>query len=503
MIDIFYEIERLVRYGLYKNLIDENDIIYTRNRLLEVLKLEDFCERKVEEENLQSPETILNNIIKWAVDNKSLERETTESRDLFDTKIMGCLVPRPSEVIGKFYSIFDRSSEAATEYFYKLSKDSNYIRTERIKKDLKWKVETDYGRIDITINMSKPEKDPRDIAAQRNPQASSYPSCLLCRENEGYSGRVGHPARQNHRIIPITLDGEGWYFQYSPYLYYNEHCIVFKDRHEGMRLTERTFSRLLEFVEKFPHYFIGSNADLPIVGGSILSHDHFQGGRYEFAMASAKTMGQYALNNFKDVKLTRLLWPMSVLRLEGRDLGKVAEASNYIYERWKAYSDENVGIISHSGSTPHNTVTPIARMKEGYFQMDLVLRNNRTSEEYPEGIFHPNRELHHIKKENIGLIEVMGLAVLPGRLNRELNELEKYLLNRKNINETDFKGDLVKHKDWYFEMLEKHGEINENNVHEIIKGEVGLKFLRVLEDAGVFKMDKEGNGAFNRFINSL
>jgi UDPglucose--hexose-1-phosphate uridylyltransferase len=422
-VGITYEIERLVRYGLNKGLINEYDVIYTRNRILEVLTLNEIDEVNVEDENLESPKLILENIMDWALKTGRLEGDDITSKDLFDTKLMACITPMPSEIINKFNKLYYIDSALATDYYYDLSKNTNYIRIDRMERDLKWKTSTPYGYLDITINLSKPEKDPRAIAAARNTPQGSYPKCLLCKENEGYAGRLNHPGRGNHRIIPLALNKERWYLQYSPYSYYNEHCIILKGKHEPMRISKETFIRLIDFVEQFPHYFIGSNADLPIVGGSILSHDHFQGGKYEFAMANAEIDKEFAIDEIDRVAVGRVKWPMSVVRLEGRDKNHIVEAAEYIKEKWDNYSDEAVGIISQSNGIPHNTVTPIARVKNKKFQMDLVLRNNRTSMEYPDGIFHPHRELHHIKKENIGLIEVMGLAILTARLNRELKKL--------------------------------------------------------------------------------
>jgi UDPglucose--hexose-1-phosphate uridylyltransferase len=501
--NISYEIERLIQYGIYKKLISQYDVVYTRNRIMEVLGIDEVDEVEVGREELDSPSPILESILEWAVENGKLEGDGTTYRDLFDTKVMGCLVPKPSEVINRFYELYKKDSAAATDYFYGLSRASDYIRTERVKKDLRWKTITPYGDIDITINLSKPVKDPKAIAAARNIPSSRYPKCLLCRENEGYAGRLNHPARQNHRIIPLNLNGEEWFFQYSPYVYYNEHCIVLKGKHEPMKISKDTFIRLLDFVEQFPHYFIGSNADFPIVGGSILSHDHFQGGNYEFAMASAEVEKEYDMEKLQGVSLGRIKWPMSVLRLEGSNKSAAIEAADYIKERWRNYTDEAVGVFSNSSGVPHNTVTPIARMKNGKYQLDLVLRNNRTSEEHPDGIFHPHRELHHIKKENIGLIEVMGLAVLPARLNTELKELSRYLTNRSRVEEINENEELAKHVEWYRELIHKYPDINEENIEDIIRREVGLKFLKVLEHAGVFKRDEEGMKAFDRFVESL
>lgn len=501
--NISYEIERLVQYGLNKGLLCSEDIIYTRNRILEVLGLDEIENVEIKKEELESPDHILDNIMEWAEAEGRLTVGSITYRDLFDTKIMACLMPRPSEVIEKFRDLYKEDSKNATDYFYNLSKASNYIRIERVKKDLRWKTSTEYGDLDITINLSKPEKDPKAIAAAGNAAKASYPKCVLCKENEGYAGRINHPARQNHRIIPIVLNNEEWYIQYSPYVYYNEHCIVFKGEHEPMKVSRKSFIRLLDFVGQFPHYFIGSNAGLPIVGGSILSHDHFQGGRYQFAMAKAEFEKEFKIDKFPEIRLGKVKWPMSVLRLEGEDKDLLIEAADYVFCKWKEYSDETVDIISKTGDTPHNTVTPIARKKDSNYQLDLVLRNNRTSEEYPDGIFHPHRELHHIKKENIGLIEVMGLAVLPGRLIKELDQLSKYLISRENLDEIDKDEDLRKHKEWCVELINKYPVIERQEIDEIIKKEVGLKFLKVLEDAGVFKRDEKGQRAFDKFVGTL
>ncbi|WP_411681207.1 UDP-glucose--hexose-1-phosphate uridylyltransferase [Clostridium thailandense] len=499
-INISYEIERLLQYGLSKKLIDDVDLVYTRNRILEVLGIDDVEVAVAKEELLESPDSILSNILSWCLKKGVLEEDGVVYKDLLDTKIIGCLIPRPSEVISKFNELYLEDKKKATDYYYDLSRYSNYIRTERVKKDLSWKIATEYGDIDITINLSKPEKDPKAIAAARNMASSSYPKCLLCKENEGYAGRINHPARQNHRVIPVTLNNEKWFFQYSPYVYYNEHCIVFKGEHKPMKISKETFIRLLDFTQKFPHYFIGSNADLPIVGGSILSHDHFQGGNYEFAMAKAKVEKEFNIDGFSDVKVGRVKWPMSVIRLEGENKESLIEAAYHVYIKWQDYSDKTVDVLSNTDGVLHNTITPIARMRDEKFQLDLVLRNNRTTEEHPEGIFHPHRELHHIKKENIGLIEVMGLAVLPARLKTELKDLEHYLISKENIHDEE---ELSKHKEWCEEIIKQYENINSENVRKILQKEVGIKFTRVLEDAGVFKRDEEGLYAFDRFISSL
>lgn len=501
-INISYEIERLLEYGIKNGLVDELDRVYVTNKIMDVLQLNDIEFVEVEE-NLASPTPCLENILDWAFENGILESNGVESRDLLDTQLMGCLIKPPSSIINEFNKLYSEDERKATDYYYGVSKASNYIRTDRVKKDVKWKTSTEYGDIDITINLSKPEKDPRDIAAKKNTVSTNYPKCLLCVENEGHKGRIGYPARENHRIIPLELNNEKWFLQYSPYVYYNEHCIILKGSHDPMKITNGTFKRLLDFIDKFPHYFVGTNADLPIVGGSILSHDHFQGGNYEFSMAKAPVEKEFSLDKFKDVKIGKVKWPMSVIRLEGKNKESILEAAIYIYEQWKKYSDKTVDIISHTDGTEHNTVTPIARKRGENFEVDLALRNNRTTEEFQYGIFHPHEELHHIKKENIGLIEVMGLAILPSRLKKELKEIERYLLTPGLVLEIDKNEELKKHKEWVISILDKYTDISEENVEGILQEEVGLKFLAVLKDAGVFKRDEKGQNAFDKFILGL
>ncbi|MGL5649149.1 MAG: UDP-glucose--hexose-1-phosphate uridylyltransferase [Clostridium sp.] len=495
--NIYREIERLIQYGLKKNLFKKEDEIYIRNSIISVFKLDDYSKVEIEDENLNSPTEILDNLLNYAFETGILEHNTSVYRDLLDTKIMGILMPRPSEVIEKFKIKYEKDKKEATDYFYNLSKNCDYIRTDRIAKNITWKSETEYGVLDITINLSKPEKDPKAIAALKNVKSSSYPKCLLCKENVGYAGRLNHPARQNLRVIPVELKEEEWNIQYSPYSYYNEHCIVFASEHTPMVISKNTFDRSLEFVEKFPHYFVGSNADLPIVGGSILSHDHYQGGRYEFAMDKAETVKTFKIKGYDDVELSIIKWPLSVVRVKSKNRIKLGELAEKILEHWKTYSDEKIGIHAFTGETPHNTITPIARNKEGIFELDLVLRNNRTNEEHPDGIFHPHKELHHIKKENIGLIEVLGLAVLPDRLKEEIEIIKKYILEKEN------ESDKIKiHLDWIKEIEEKNNITNEN-IDEIIKAEIGKVFIRVLEDCGVFKWDLEGRNGLERYIDSL
>lgn len=502
VVKISIEIQKLLYYGIRKQLIVSEDIIYTKNRLLEALSLDEIEEVAIEDKEYELQE-VLDNITDWAYENQIIEDKGIVTRDLFDTKIMSCLMARPSEVIGAFKKLYLESPKKATDYFYGLSINSNYIRMERVRKDLKWEVNTEYGNIDITINLSKPEKDPKAIAMAKNLKTSSYPKCLLCKENEGYAGRINHPARGNHRIIPVELDGNQWFLQYSPYVYYNEHCIVFKGQHEPMQISKETFKRVLDFTEQYPHYFIGSNADLPIVGGSILSHDHFQGGSYEFAMAKAPVEEEFTVKGFDGITVGRVKWPMSVIRISGKNKDTLVSLADYILNSWKGYSDEGVDIRAFTDGVPHNTITPIARRRGDTYEIDLVLRNNRTSKQHPDGIFHPHKDLHHIKKENIGLIEVMGLAVLPARLKTEIKELSYYLVNKNEINKLDNDKELLKHKNWVLYLLEKYKEINKDNVDEIIKKEIGIKFLQVLEHSGVFKRNEKGIIAFNKFINSL
>ena len=491
----------MVSYGEQTGLITEEDRIYTANRLLELFRLEeieeadDDCTMKVDE-----LETVLGEMLDDAFEMGLLESNTVVYRDLFDTKIMSCLVERPSEVIGKFRALYEVDPEKATDYFYKFSCDTDYIRRYRIKRDMKWIAPTPYGDLDITINLSKPEKDPKAIAAAKLAKQSAYPKCQLCMENEGYAGRINHPARQTHRIIPITIQGSKWGFQYSPYVYYNEHCIVFNGQHVPMKICHDTFCKLFDFVKLFPHYFVGSNADLPIVGGSILSHDHFQGGHYEFAMARAQILREFTVKGFEDVKAGVVNWPMSVLRISGPDTDRLIALADKILDAWRGYTDEATFIFAETDGEPHNTITPIARKRGEDYELDLVLRNNITTEEHPLGVYHPHAQLHHIKKENIGLIEVMGLAVLPARLKGELEALAEALLKGADLRADEL---LEKHADWVDEFLPKYPELNESNVNEILQKEVGIVFMQVLEDAGVYKQTPEGQAALDRFTASL
>lgn len=493
-------IKKLVEYGLLTGLIEKEDKIYTTNRLLELFGLEELEDGG---ENLtvtvEDLEAILQDMLDYAWE-KGLVQDSIVYRDLFDTKIMGVLTPRPSEVIRAFQEKYASDPKEATDYFYKLSRDTDYIRRYRIVKDQKWISSTKYGDLDITINLSKPEKDPKAIAAAKNARQGGYPKCLLCWENEGYAGRVNHPARQNHRIIPVTINGSNWGFQYSPYVYYNEHCIVFNSQHIPMKIEHDTFCKLFDFVKQFPHYFVGSNADLPIVGGSILSHDHFQGGCYEFAMAKAPVERIFTIQGFTDVDAGVVKWPMSVIRISHEDSERLVALADVILERWRSYSDESAFIFAETDGEPHNTITPIARKRGDKFELDLVLRNNITTEEHPLGVYHPHAKLHHIKKENIGLIEVMGLAVLPARLKGEMERLAEAILSG-----ADIRGDeeLAKHADWVEEFLPNYQHVDKDNVMEILHKEIGNVFMEVLEDAGVYKQDVAGQAAFDRFLSTL
>ena len=413
---------------------------------------------------------------------------------------MGILTPKPSQIIKEFRTYYEESPKKATEFFYEFSQDTNYIRRDRVKKDMKWKVNSPYGDIDITINLSKPEKDPKAIAAAKNAKQSSYPKCQLCMENEGYAGRMNHPARQNHRIMPLVINDSKWGFQYSPYVYYNEHCIVFNGQHVPMKIDKAAFTKLFDFVKQFPHYFLGSNADLPIVGGSILTHDHFQGGHYEFAMERAAIEKEFVIPGYEDVKAGIVHWPLSVIRIQCKDEKRLIELADYILKKWRGYTDEEAYIFAETDGEPHNTITPIARKKGDMYELDLTLRNNITTKECPLGLYHPHNEYHHIKKENIGLIEVMGLAVLPSRLKAEMEHLSECLVKGEDVSQYE---DLKKHAPWVDEIKEKYEDINEENVEDILKEEIGQVFVKVLEDAGVYKCTEEGRKAFDRFIATL
>ena len=494
------KIAQLVNYALSHSLIEPEDKIYITNQLLEALRLDDYSEPE------NTPEAELEDILKGILDyaaEKGIIEDSIVYRDLFDTKIMGILTPRPSAVRAKFAELYKKDPAAATEWYYKLSGDTDYIRRYRIKKDMKWTLDTDYGVMDITINLSKPEKDPKAIAAAaaRKPskEKEAYPKCQLCKENEGYAGRVDHPARQNHRIIPVTVDGKPWVMQFSPYVYYNEHCIVFDSEHSPMSINPGTFRKLLSFVEAFPHYFVGSNADLPIVGGSILTHDHFQGGGYTFAMAKAPVETEFTFDGFDDIKAGIVKWPMSVVRLSGKDTGRICDLADKILAAWRSYTDEEAFVFAFSGDVPHNTITPIARKNGENFELDLVLRNNITTDKHPAGLYHPHKEIHHIKRENIGLIEVMGLAVLPARLKTELAAVAEGLLKGEDL----YKNELTAaHADWAYEIA-KNYELNAENIDDIIKLETGKAFATGLEHAGVYKRNEEGKAAFLRFLSSV
>ena len=495
---VYEAIKKLVTYGMETGLISEEEKIYSTNLILDVLKLDDYEEPEENYEKVEL-EPVLKELLDYAVE-KGLIEDSVVYRDLFDTRLMNCLVPRPSQVIKTFKEKYAASPEEATNYYYKLSRDSDYIRRYRVCKDMKWVTKTEYGDIDITINLSKPEKDPKAIAAAKLAKQSGYPKCQLCRENEGYAGRTNHPARENHRIIPITINGGQWGFQYSPYVYYNEHCIVFNGQHVPMKVERATFVKLFDFIKLFPHYFIGSNADLPIVGGSILSHDHFQGGNYEFAMAKAPVEREFTVKGYEDVKAGIVKWPLSVIRLSCTDEKRIIDLADHILKAWRGYTDEEAYVFAETDGEPHNTITPIARKRGDMYELDLALRNNITTPECPLGLYHPHNELHHIKKENIGLIEVMGLAVLPSRLKEEMEILSDYIVDGKDIRSNE---KIEKHADWVDEFRRECAGINAENVDAVIKEEIGIVFKKVLEDAGVFKRDAKGQAAFDRFTGTL
>lgn len=491
-------IARLVQYGIDRELITEDERIYSTNLLLDI-----FGEEEYEEpENLAGKkelQDILKDLLDIAVE-KGLTQDSVVYRDLFDTRIMNAITPRPAEVIRRFREKYEASPQEATDFFYQFSQDTDYIRRYRLCKDERWTVESDYGTIDLSINLSKPEKDPRAIAAAKLAKQSGYPKCLLCMENVGYAGRVNHPARNTHRIIPLTINDSEWGLQYSPYGYYNEHCIVFNGKHVPMRIERATFQKLFDFVEQFPHYFLGSNADLPIVGGSILSHDHYQGGHYDFAMAKADFEKTFTIPGYEDVKAGIVKWPLSVIRIQSNQPERLIDLATHILEKWRGYTDEEAFIFAETDGTPHNTITPIARMRGELFELDLALRNNITTEECPLGLYHPHKEYHHIKKENIGLIEVMGLAVLPARLVEELEEMKGAILEGRDLRSTE---SLAQHADWLEEILPKYDNLTEDRIMDVLKDEVGQVFVHVLEDAGVYKCTAEGRAAFERFIQVL
>lgn len=492
-------IKKLCVYGLQKGLIQSGDTRYIINRLIDAMGLDSYTDDKITYTCEIELEPVLKQLCDYAVQNCIIE-DTVTHRDLFDTRLMGILTPRPSEVVSEFLEKYCESPETATDWYYNFSQNTDYIRTYRVKKDLKWVYSNEYGDLDITINLSKPEKDPKAIAAAKNAKNSSYPKCNLCPENEGFSGTLTSPARENHRIIPITINDEDFFLQYSPYVYYNEHCIVFNSKHVPMKIDRAAFSKLLDFVTLFPHYFLGSNADLPIVGGSILTHDHFQGGNYEFAMAKAPVEKEIVFGGFEDVKAGIVKWPMSVIRLSSESKERLVELADKILAAWRSYTDESAFIYAETDGEPHNTITPIARRRGDNYEFDLVLRNNITTPEHPLGVFHPHAELHHIKKENIGLIEVMGLAVLPSRLKAEIKALQDAILAGKDLKADET---TAKHADWAYGFMENYSDINAGNIEKIIQNEIGKVFSTVLEHAGVFKRDEKGKAAFERFCASV
>ena len=487
----------LCQYAVRTGLIQTDDVVCCRNALLEALALDSF------DEAAAPAEAPLAELLQTLTDDavsRGVCPDNQTARDLFDTKLMGVLTPRPHEVRTSFRTLYEVSPREATDWFYRFSQDTNYIRRDRIAKDKKWTYTCEYGTLDITINLSKPEKDPRAIAAAKNAPQSGYPKCALCAENEGYAGRMNHPARQNHRVIPLQLDGGDWYLQYSPYVYYNEHAIVMNTQHTPMVIDRAAFDKLFSFVEQFPHYFLGSNADLPIVGGSILAHEHFQGGHHTFPMEKAEAEFSFDVPGFEDVSCCVVKYPMTVLRLNSANKQQLCDLAGRILAKWRKYSDPDAMIFAETGGEPHNTITPIARMRNGKYELDLVLRNNLTTPEHPMGLYHPHEELHHIKKENIGLIEVMGLAVLPGRLKKEMADLKTALLNGEDLRAND---ELAKHADWAEGFLKRHPEFNADNAEDIIKDEIGQVFAQVLECAGVYKCTAEGRRALRRFLSAV
>nr|WP_113672763.1 UDP-glucose--hexose-1-phosphate uridylyltransferase [Vallitalea guaymasensis] len=507
MEEVQISIEELIKFGLSNKMIEKWDVQLVRNSIMDILGISEPYGGELGNCGVvDSPVGILAELLQYAVDSNIIE-DTVTYRDMLDARIMATLMPRPSELVSKFYGIADdKGIESATDYYYKLSKDSNYIRMDRIDKNEYWVADTQVGELEITINLSKPEKDPKEIEKARSMPSANYPKCFLCIDNVGYPGRLNHPARNNHRVIPVKLSSENWYLQYSPYVYYNEHCIVFNEKHVPMKISKDTFVRLLSFVEKFPHYFVGSNADLPIVGGSILSHDHFQGGHHVFPMEKASIIKELRKDGYEEVKIGLVRWPLSVVRLSSKDKDKLIELAEEILGKWRDYSDDSLGILAYTeedgNRIPHNTITPIARINgDGDYELDLVLRNNRRSEEHPDGIFHPHAHLHHIKKENIGLIEVMGLAVLPVRLKQELSLIEDILVGK--IKERAEYEELEKHGEWINRLVEEYGiDMKADEARECIRKEVGNIFAQVLECAGVYKMDEEGIAGLERFINS-
>ena len=495
---VYAAIGALSDYAISHGLAEEADRHCLVNALLEKLGLDDY--ETVGDVPFAGLDDILDTLVDYAAGQGLLKSESITGRDLFDTALMGVVTPRPSDVVKTFQSLYGESPEKATDWFYQFSQDTNYIRATRVAKDIRWSVPSEFGDIDISINLSKPEKDPRDIAAAKTAKQSAYPKCQLCLENEGYAGRMNHPARQNHRIIPVTINESHWGFQYSPYVYYNEHCIVLNGEHVPMKIDRAAFRKLFDFVGQFPHYFLGSNADLPIVGGSILSHDHFQGGRYEFAMAKAPYESTFTVPGYEDVEAGIVHWPLSVIRLRGEDDARIIDLADHILKAWRGYTDEAAFIFAETDGEPHNTITPIARKRDGKFELDLALRNNITTEECPLGVYHPHAEYHHIKKENIGLIEVMGLAILPARLKTEMALLAECLTGDKRMEDYP---ELEQHAEWARDIAARRTDLNKDNVDDILKEEIGHVFVHVLEDAGVYKCTDEGRAAFRRFIATL
>ena len=495
---VYAAVGALANYAISHGLAEETDRYCLVNALLEKLGLDDY--ETVGDVPFEGLDDILDTLVDYAAEHGLLKSESITGRDLFDTALMGAVTPRPSEVIRTFRSLYGESPEKATDWFYQFSQDTNYIRATRVAKDIRWSVPSEFGDIDISINLSKPEKDPRDIAAAKTAKQSAYPKCQLCLENEGYAGRMDHPARQNHRIIPVTINESHWGFQYSPYVYYNEHCIVLNGEHVPMKIDRAAFRKLFDFVGQFPHYFLGSNADLPIVGGSILSHDHFQGGRYEFAMAKAPYESKFTVPGYEDIEAGIVHWPLSVIRLRGEDDERIIDLADHILKAWRGYTDEAAFIFAETDGEPHNTITPIARKRDGKFELDLALRNNITTDECPLGVYHPHAEYHHIKKENIGLIEVMGLAILPARLKTEMALLAECLTGDKKLEDYP---ELEQHAAWAKEIAARRTDLNKDNVDDILKEEIGHVFVHVLEDAGVYKCTDEGRAAFERFIATL
>ena len=508
---MYEAITKLITYALRTGLIEESERVWAFNTILDALKLDNVAPETSEPVSADLPSDstgrpkadalagILDTLLDDAYQRGVLSGNSTDYRDLLDTEIMGRLTPRPAAVIARFKGLYRQDPKAATDWYYRFSQDTNYIRRDRIAKDIQWKSPTEYGDLDITINLSKPEKDPKAIAAARNLPASNYPRCLLCSENEGYAGRLNHPARQNHRLIPITIHGAQWFLQYSPYVYYNEHCICLNRQHVPMKIDRACFGKLLDFVRQFPHYFVGSNADLPIVGGSILAHDHFQGGRYTFAMEKAPIETPYAFPGYEDVRAGIVKWPMSVVRLTAWDPERLIALADAILTAWRAYSDPDAVIYAETDGEPHNTITPIARRRGSDYELDLVLRNNLTTPEHPLGLYHPHAELHHIKKENIGLIEVMGLAVLPARLKDELSAVADLLVTGGDLRANER---TAKHADWA-DSFRQNYEFTPENAPDIVRKETGVVFAKVLEHAGVYRRDESGKAAFLRFLNSV